>query len=106
MCRFERLQKSFLNEVLSFGFVAAQQIGGTKQAVAMLVKRPLKIDGRRTAAADSRGTSAICYLCRRPTKGSIRAAGNSTRTNTELKRDSPNRWTVESEDIVRIGCTI
>jgi hypothetical protein len=48
--RFEGLHEGFLDQVLGFGFVAAQQTGGTEQPVAVRVNPFLKIKGLRRLA--------------------------------------------------------
>ena len=48
MGRFEGLHEGFLDQVLGFGCVAAQQTGGTEQPIAARVNQLLKIKGLRS----------------------------------------------------------
>ncbi len=48
MGRFEGLHEGFLGQVLGFGFVAAQQTGGTEQPIAVRFNQLLKIKGLRS----------------------------------------------------------
>src|SRR3989442_7939763 len=48
MSRFESLHECLLDQVLGFGFVAAQPPGGTKQPIAVRFNQLLKIKGLRS----------------------------------------------------------
>src|SRR5579884_2684169 len=66
------LHECFLDQILRFGFIAAQQISGTEQTISMGVKELLDIEGIRTfLGGTTRGLGHSQYKCRSRAKGSI-----------------------------------